>query len=59
MKKIKDESPMIIKITSNNLNTELTLPEFKVNRLSKNLAKEYRNMATSERNMITFEFKKL
>ena len=50
---------MLIKISSSNLKSELTLPEFQVNRLSKNLAKEYRNMATSDHDMIVFEFQKL
>jgi hypothetical protein len=59
MKKKESKTPMVIKITSSNLHSELTLPEYQVNRLSKNLAKEYRNTATYKRDMITFEFKKL
>jgi hypothetical protein len=59
MKKAENKRPMVIKISSVNLNTELILPEFQVNRLAKNLAKEYRRLAGCNSNMIRFEFKKI
>ena len=59
MKNKESKSPMIIKIISDNLNSELILPEFQINRLAKNLAKEYRKQASHNSPMIKFEFKKL
>jgi hypothetical protein len=55
--KPKSKTPMRVKITSSKLNSDLILPEFQIDRLTKSLAKIYRNMGYHD--MIKFEFQKL